>query len=311
LNFIKIKKGRQDIRMKKFFKFLGILILLLIIAAVFFVVTFKPPTYSDYDVFTGLRSFVPEVLQDAGATERDISKEFETFALDLSFPFNKMFGCSSVGIPLRAFSSDKIATATISQFEAPPSSGYFRDFVLNIRPDYNLQAPAFHMDFMKPSPGTPGLCSIDFFNVDKEVISLEGFFGSDFEIIKEAFESVSKYQRTVEEGRGKITKYLDPYKTAYRMELIEPKDEAERKEYYLTVDKAFKAILPLYLKKVNACEPVDGYAEAHEEKMKKFVTAIYVNDFAVKLGRKMFKDSFKRYWLDGFWFVDMELPEGK
>ena len=133
--------------MKKFFKFLGILILLLIIAAVFFVVTFKPPTYSDYDVFTGLRSFVPEVLQDAGATERDISKEFETFALDLSFPFNKMFGCSSVGIPLRAFSSDKIATATISQFEAPPSSGYFRDFVLNIRPDYNLQAPAFHINF--------------------------------------------------------------------------------------------------------------------------------------------------------------------
>ncbi len=45
--------------------------------------------------------------------------------------------------------------------------------------------------------------------------------------------------------------------------------------------------------------------------MKKFVTEIYVNDFAVSLGRKMFKDSFKRYWLDGFWFVDMELPEEK
>ena len=294
-----------------FLKLAGIVILLIIIAAVIFIMMFKPSKYSDYDIFTGLRSFVPEVLQDAGATERDITKEFETFALDLSFPFNKMFGCSSVGIPLQAFSSDKIATATISQFEAPPNSGYFRDFVLNIRPDYNLQAPAFHMDFMKPSPGTPGLCSIDFFNVDKDVIVLETFFGSDFDVIKNAFESVSKYQRTVKQGRGKITKYLDPYKTAYRMELIEPKDEAERKEYYLTVDKTFKAILPLYLKKVNACEPVAGYAEAHEKKMKKFVTEIYVNDFAVKLGRKMFKDSFKRYWLDGFWFVDMELPEGK
>jgi len=297
--------------MMTFLKFAGIIILLIIAAAVIFIMTFKPSKYSDYGVFTGLRSFVPEALQDAGATDRDISKEFETFVLNLSFPFNKMFGSSTVGIPLRAFSSDKIATATISQFEVPPKSGYFRDFVLNIRPDYNLQAPAFHMDFMKPSPGTPGLCSIDFFNVDKEVIVLETFFGSDFEVIKNAFESVSKYQRTVKEGRGKITKYLDPYKTEYRMELIEPKDEAERNEYYLTVDKAFKAILPLYLKKVNACEPVAGYAKAHEEKMKTFVTAIYVNDFAVKLGRKMFKDSFKRYWLDGFWFVDMELPEGK
>ena len=297
--------------MMKFLKFAGIVVLLLVVAAVIFIVTFKPPTYSDYDVFTGLRSFVPEVLQDAGATERDISKEFETFALDLSFPFNKLFGSSKVGIPLRAFGSDKIATATISQFEAPPNSGYFRDFTLNIRPDYDLQAPAFHMDFMKPSPGTPGLCSIDFFNVDNDAIVLETFFGSDFEVIKKAFESVAKYQRTIEEGRGKITKYLDPYKTEYRMELIEPKEEAERKAYYLTVNKAFKAILPVYLKKVNACEPVVGYAEAHEEKMKKFVTEIYVNDFAVKLGRNMFKDSFKRYWLDGFWFVDMELPELK
>ena len=297
--------------MKKFFKVSGIIILLLIIATVIFIMTFKPPRYSDYDVFTGLRSFVPEVLKDAGATERKISKEFENFALDLSFPFNKMFGSNSVGIPLRAFSSNKIATATISQFEVPPKSGYFRDFVINIRPDYNLQAPAFHMDFMKPSPGIPGLCSIDFFNVDKEVINLETFFGSDFEVINKIFESVSKFQRTVEEGRGKITKYLDPYKTEYRMELIEPKDEAERKEYYLTVDKAFKAILPLYLKRVNSCEPVAGYAKVHEEKMKKFVMEIYVNDFAVALGRKMFKDSFKRYWLDGFWFVDMELTEAK
>jgi len=56
---------------------------------VIFIVTFKPPTYSDYDVFTGLRTFVPEVLQNAGVAEREISKEFETFVLDLSFPFNK------------------------------------------------------------------------------------------------------------------------------------------------------------------------------------------------------------------------------
>ena len=78
--------------MKKFFKFAGIVILLIIIAAVIFIMTFKPATYSDYDVFTGLRVFVPEVLQDAGATEREISKEFENFVLDLSFPFPSVPG---------------------------------------------------------------------------------------------------------------------------------------------------------------------------------------------------------------------------
>ena len=39
--------------------------------------------------------------------------------------------------------------------------------------------------------------------------------------------------------------------------------------------------------------------------MKEFVTAIYTNDFAVKMGRKIFKADFKRYWQDGFWNVEV------
>lgn len=297
--------------MKKFLIFLGLAVFLVVLAGGIFIATFKPPKMTDYGVFAGLRVFVPEILRRAGAEEREISKEFEGFALDLSFPFNKMFGSDAVGIPLKAFSSEKIATATISQFEVPPGSGYYRDFVLNIRPDYSLKAPVFHMDFMKPSPGTPGLCTIDFFNVDKESITPETFFGEDLEKIKEVYQGVSRFQRTVAEGRGKITKYLDPYKSEYRMELKEPSDEAARKAYFETAEKAVKTLLPIYVRRVNACQPVKKYAERHELHMKKLVRAIYRNDFAVAMGKRMFKASFQRYWLDGFWAVDMEFPDEK
>ena len=79
-----------------------------------------------------------------------------------------------------------------------------------------------HIDFMKPSTGLPGLCSMDFFDVDPENLNLETFFGPDLDSVKKAVELVEKYQRTIEQGRGKITKYLDPWKTKYRMELQEP-----------------------------------------------------------------------------------------
>jgi len=294
--------------MKKFLLFLGGGVLLAVIAGAIFIATFKPPKMTDYGVFARLRVFVPEVLTGEGAHIREISKEFDGFTLDLSFPFNKMFGSDSVGVPLRAFSSEKIATATISQFEVPQGSGYYRDFVLNIRPDYGLQAPVFHMDFMKPSPGTPGLCTIDFFNVDKKAICLETFFGDDFEKIKEVYESVSPYQRTVEEGRGKITRYLDEYKTEFRMELIEPGDAAARKAYFETAEKAVRTLLPIYIRRVNACQPVKTFVRKHERRIKGLVRLIYKKDFAVAMGKRIFKKSFKRYWLDGFWAVDMKLP---
>ena len=41
-------------------------------------------------------------------------------------------------------------------------------------------------------------------------------------------ELVEKYQRTVEQGRGKITAYLDSYKSKYRMELQEPVKRMKR-----------------------------------------------------------------------------------
>jgi len=296
---------------QKFFKAVGIILLLIIIVAGIFIATYQPSKYSDFGVYANLRSFTIALMQEYKTTERPITGEFKDFTLELAFPYSKLFGASYLGIPLASYESDRITAATISQFEVPPKSGYCRDFTFNLRPRFEFKAPIFHIDFMKPSPGLPGLCSMDFFDVDPENINLEAFFGQDLDGVKRAMELVEKYQRTAEQGRGKITKYLDSWKTKYRMELQEPvtKDEAVRKQYYETVGEAFKLSLTAYMKSLYRLQPDPGYAKRHEEKTRAFVQALYDKDFAVNMGKKIFKDKLKKYWIDGFWTVEIDMKE--
>ncbi len=295
--------------MKKAVKFAVLLFFIIFIAIVLFILTYEPEKYTDYGVFKDLRNYVPSVLEQYGAEKRQITEEFRDFTIELSFPFSLLFGEDRVGVPLIAYKSDRIATATVSQFELPPESEYYRDFTINVRPRYEYHAPVLHMDFMKPSPGTPGLCTIDFFIADKETINLSAFLGKQIEKVTEAYESVQPYQRTLEEGRGKITRYLDPYKSTFRMELVEPEgdNDTARQNYYCAVKKAFKTVFQAYLKSLQGAGPDSSFAPVHEQKITELVRLIYEKDFAVSMGKKIFKDSFKRYWLDGFWNVNADL----
>ncbi len=296
--------------MKRTLKIVGLLLLLIVLGVAIFIVTYQPKQYDDYNVFTDLRNEVIALCQQYQAAERPITGEFSTFTLNLSFPFNKLFGSSIIAVPLKSFANDKMSLA-ISQFQVPAGSSYCRDFTLHIRPQYGIKAPVFHIDFMKPSLGTPGLCSMDFFNPDPDAISVRDFLGDGLPAVQKALALVEPYQRTKEEGRGKITAYLDPYKSEFRLELMEPKngDEALRKQYYATVAEAVKMILPVYLSRLNALEVDASYAAAHEQKVKDLVLLFYKNDFAVRMGKSVFKEHFKKYWLDGFWNVEVALPE--
>ena len=297
--------------MKKTFKIIGILVVLVVLAVAVFIATYQPKQYSDFDIFTNLRTYVIATLKDYNATERPITQDFREFTLAISFPFNKVFGSDIIAVPLQSFESDRLGVATISQFEVPPDSSYYRDFTLHIRPQYGFRAPVFHIDFMKPAPGTPGMCSMDFFNPDKNNISLKEFFGEELEKIQKALALVERYQRSLEEGRGKITTYLAPYKSEYRCELLEPQtdDETLREKYYTTVAEAFKLFFNAYLTALYKLDRDTGYAQTHEEKTKDLVKLFYENDFAVSLGKRVFKEHFKKYWLDGFWNVQVALED--
>ena len=297
--------------MKKALKIIGILLVIIIAAVALFIVTYQPDKYSDFGVYTDLRNYVTSGLKSFQAKERPVSDYFRDFTMEISFPYSKIFGSDVMAIPLVSFENDRIAAASISQFEVPPRSSYYRDFTLNIRPRYGVKAPVMHIDFMKPAAGTPGLCTLDFFNVDPETISLEEFFGNEQRQVQRAVSGVEKYQRTVEEGRGKITQYLDPYKSTYRLELMEPEteDESVREEYYQAAGTAIKLLFPIYVRMLNKAEVDPGYAERHEAKTKEFIQLMYSNDFAIALGKRIFKDHFKKYWLDGFWNVEVALKE--
>ena len=288
----------------KALKIIGSVIVVIAVMIGIFTATFKPSKYEDFGVYNDLKKFTLEKFATAKA------RPVETIILKLSFPYSKIFGSDVIALPLKSFETDRIAAASISQFEVPPNSGYFRDFTFNIRPNYAIKAPVFHIDFMKPSVGVPGLCSMDVFNVDPETINYEKFFGSELQNVKKAMALVAKYQRTPEQGRGKITKYLDPYKSSYRMELQEPKgDETVRKAYYQAAGEAFKIMLTAYMKSLEALSPEPAYAARHEQKMQEMVMALYKNDVAINLGKKIFKDQFKKFWLDSFWNVKLELGE--
>ena len=64
-----------------------------------------------------------------------------------------------------------------------------------------------------------------------------------------------------------------------------------------------------YLKSLAALSPDPAYAGRHEQKMKEMVTALYKNDVAINLGKKIFKDQFKKFWMDSFWNVQIPVSE--
>ncbi|MCX8042601.1 MAG: hypothetical protein N3B18_00580 [Desulfobacterota bacterium] len=295
--------------MRRFFKIAAIVLCLCCSIGVIAVALYQPPKVSDFGIFAELRSFTISQLQRFGAVKRPVSDEFTTFVLTLSFPYTKLFGGKRIGVPLESYESDRIIAATISQFEIPVGSGYYRDFTFNLRPRYPYKAPVFHIDFMKPSPGVPGLCSMDFFNVDPETINLEAFFGDTLPEIRKAMELVASYQRTPQQGRGKITAYLDRWKSPYRMELQEPKtdDEQVRKRYYTAVAQAYNIALSAYLTSLQRLVPDPAFTQRHRDMTRGFVQALYTKDFAVNMGKKIFKDAFDKYWKEGFWALEKDM----
>ncbi|MCK5421341.1 MAG: hypothetical protein KAJ08_04220, partial [Deltaproteobacteria bacterium] len=92
--------------MRKTFKIIGVILLIIIVAVALFIVTYQPKEYSDFGVYTNLRNQVLVLLKEYGANERSITKEYEAFTLKISFPFNKVFGSDVIAIPLKSFQSD-------------------------------------------------------------------------------------------------------------------------------------------------------------------------------------------------------------
>lgn len=297
--------------MRKTFTILVVILFVASIGICIYIISYEPPQYSDFGVFESLQKRFLLVMKEQQGTERPVPREFKDFALEFSMPWTSPYGRERVGVYLKCYETDRLATATISQFVAPPKSDYYQDFTVNIRPRYGIKAPILSVNFIKPAAGNVGECTVDFLNVDTDTISTEQFLGKEIGKVQQALALVKKYQRTVEQGRGETTKYLVPWKSRYRLELKEPQTESKavREKYYTTAADAIKLFLSAYMNSLNTVQTDAGYVKKHEEKTNKLILAMYAHDEAVSQIEKIFKKKFEKYWLDGVFNVQVKLKK--
>ena len=149
--------------------------------------------------------------------------------------------------------------------------------------------------------------SMDFYNVNRDHVDVEEFFGDQIDKINQALALVEPYQRTGED-RGAWTPHLEDFKSDYRIEMEEPEDadDAEKLAYADAVLEAFKLFYDAYLTSLEEnISPEDDNALILENKdgADDLIDNLYENDFVAKMGPVMFKDqdAFDKYFLDAFW----------
>ena len=268
----------------------------------------KPPE-DDYNLYEDMRVYLQEKLNEMeGIAEReDIAQDYDNYILKLSLIPRLVFASKQLEVHMYSYESDAMAVASISQFEVPPDSENFTDVAFTVRPKANLRAPFMHGDALKGMAGMDTSFSMDFWNVNKDSIDWETFFGDQIEKLEQGHALVEPYQRTGED-RSKYTQHLVPYKWEdYRIEIEEPEtdDENERKAYYDAALAAFKLYTDAYLISLARLEAEDDVAliDGTKEGTEEVIDVLIAEDSAVQLGLLLFGDQaeFEKYFLDAFW----------
>jgi hypothetical protein len=245
--------------------------------------------------------------QVPGISLRDIASDYENHILGPNPLFFLIFGgATKLHLPVFPYESDRIVTACLSQFEAPPDSSLFWDFAFVARPNANLRAPIMHGDAGGVGGMTPSF-SMDFYNVNPDHVSVDDFFGDQLDKINQALALVEPYQRTGEE-RGEWTPHLDPYKSQYRIEMEEPEDadDAAKQAYTDAVVEAFKLFYDAYLTSLEeniAPEDDEELIKGNKDGADEIIDTLYEKDFVAQMGPRLFQDeaAFDKYFLEAFW----------
>ena len=148
---------------------------------------------------------------------------------------------------------------------------------------------------------------MDFYSLNGNT-DLASFFGEELQNIENAMASVRKYRKN--EGFGELTTYMNSYKSLYRIEILEPKTEDERREYFNAARQCYFSYLKAYfrfLEKATYSSSPET-AEDNRRSFLEYIKNLYDNDIVVKLSYMIFDESdFDRYFLDGFWGADRKL----
>jgi hypothetical protein len=290
--------------MKKGFKVTlisAVLICLLTAAGLVFYSLSPPP--EDYGTFLKMRQFQVRILGEAGAVEKPVNRFFENYKLKLPLLYRIMFKAGNLSLYLKSYESEKIDTATANQLEIGNDTGNFFDFTFMIRPEPQFNVPLFHGDALKPLPGVTGALYMDFYSLNDDV-DLNRFFAVSRHKLSEAMALAEPYWK--HEGFGELTPHLDPFKSPYRLEMVEPEEgpEEEVRRYYQTLFTCYTLYTQAYLEALNHWNLEENPAlhPEREQEVRDFVSILYEKDIAVKMGKMIFpEEDFDHYFLDGFW----------
>jgi len=251
------------------------------------------------------QNLIEKFQEMPGISQRiDIANYFNNYIINLGLISFAFGGEPQLQVYVFPYNSDHMATASFSQFEAPPSSSTFWDCAFVVRPNANLRAPYFSGDAANPIGGMNASFEMDFYNVNNGSIDIDTFFGDQITKINQALELVKDFQRTGKD-RGKYTRHLDPYKSNYRIEIELPYSavEAERKTYLNAAHGAFTLFLDAYLISLARLEPEndDSLIQGTKDGTDEFIQILLDYDYAVLLGRMMFGNDFEKYFTDAMW----------
>lgn len=270
------------------------------------------PSYGDYGSFAEIRDRTVKMFIEYGCVEKDITGEFSDYKINLNPLTAFVFKSWDLGLFLKSYSSGRIDTASVSQFEVGSGGDKYFDITFMVRPKAAYSAPFFLGDALHAIPGAKGAMYMDFYSLD-DGVDLDAFFGSRKKKLQEALELAKPYWNT--QRFGALTKFLDPFKSPFRIEILEPQGgtEEEVKAYFETVSRCSELFFEAYMESLVLVEPLDDLDSVNIAKinMKNYVANLYEHDIAVQLGKMMFpEEDFDRYFLDGFWGLNHKTGAG-
>ena len=273
-------------------KFLGIILSLVFLPVLASCGPPDPPDSGDLTMAQAGQFIQDTYLGIAGVSLRPVSNEFADYLI--FFAFQKL------RVHLFAYESPNIVNMCLSQFELPADSDSYMDTAGVIRPNADMRAPILHFDILSSS------FSMDFYNYNQDHVDVDTFFGGQLDDILAALEIADPYQRLPQsEGgnRGEYTPHLEPYKSAYRIEIEKPDTDPPDENYWDVVYQVLTAYYDAYLTSLEALKPeedqdlIQGNIEGFDE----MFNILWEEDVAVKMGRLMFGDDIDLYFKDAFW----------
>ena len=282
--------------------------ILIVLGGLGMAIWWASPSPDDFGTMRQMRDHLVKSLEAPGLTVRPVSDHFTSYRLGLNPLFALMFRSGELDLFMRSWESQRLAAASVSQFEIGTGSGRYFDFTFMLRAKPEWAAPVFHGDALMALPGVTGALYMDFYD-PAGTIDLAAFFGPRADRLKAARARVDAWWNRG--NFGKLTPHLDPWKSSWRVELHEPKNATpeQRKAYFAAAMEIYPTYLAVYLESLAALTgTLDAVAtEKNRQGIRNFVRTLYEKDVAVAMGRMLFPAAdFDAYLLDGFWGTGTE-----